>query len=863
MSIVQIDPLGWIPEETKERVLDSVVEFVARQAEKALGDKAGRSIRKLKSDAVFQAGFAQGIRRATERFIREYTPQDEDLVAAIIASPDFWQAQSVRQALLALVGRPGSPPDPEQWQSLAQHFDDVLPQRVNRERVDRAVALFLRCLAEEVWHLPEIRPIYELQVQRITAERAGAMVQELQALRGEIREVLLALVQAQSNQQQLAAPAVPALLDPPRVYHNLPQPDYVRFVGREAELTDIRSLLSPDNRAWVIVIDGIGGIGKSALALEVAHRYLREYLQLPEPERFRAIVWASAKSAVLTADGIAPRQQITRTLDDIYATVAAALEREDITRGRAEGQDNLVCRALTQQRTLLILDNLETIDDERVNAFLRELPAPTKCIVTTRHRIDVAYPIRLQEMPRADGLALVAQECAKKEVVLERLEAEKLYDRTGGVPLAIVWSVAQMGYGHGVEAVLRRLGDAREDISRYCFEGAMERIRERPAHTLLLALALFAAGASREALGYVTDLPMADRDEGLVDLDKLSLANRDSGRFRMLPLTKQYALAGIPDDPRRSTLEERWIGYYGESSAAYADEHWNWTNYDWLLAEGENILALVMWAVAAGRGEVALAVTRPVMRYLDIRGRWSELFKYGELLYNVAQTLNDQRTAAWICAHWLAWLYGEQAEVEQAQRWALEGIALYEALSEPRGLCLSKLYLSRALRRGGQFAASEREANSSMELARDVGYGDGMAMAHDQLGKIARDQGLWERAREHFSATLSWCEEHEEEANLDVTIRMNVLGNLGWLEYQLGNYERGKELCERSLRSFEWIGGRGYTTTLQCYLAKIEWALGNEAKAVQYARDALYWAERLQLVRELKMAQDILGQIEE
>ena len=56
-------------------------------------------------------------------------------------------------------------------------------------------------------------------------------------------------------------------------------------------------------------------------------------------------------------------------------------------------------QALTQQRTLLILDNLETVDDEKLMAFIREPPAPTKIIVTTRHWIEVAYKLALLGMP--------------------------------------------------------------------------------------------------------------------------------------------------------------------------------------------------------------------------------------------------------------------------------------------------------------------------------------------------------------------------------------------------------------------------------------------------------------------------------
>jgi len=205
---------------------------------------------------------------------------------------------------------------------------------------------------------------------------------------------------------------------------------------------------------------------------------------------------------------------------------------------------------------------------------LRELPAPTKAVVTTRHRIDVAYPVRLTGMPREDGLALIAQECAEKGVTLTVVEAERLYDRTGGVPLAIVWSVAQMGYGYGVEAVLHRLGEPMDDIARFCFEGALERIRGTDAHDLLMALSLFAVDASREALGYVAGLDndVLGRDERLVTLERLSLVNKHRDRFWMLPLTKEYALSEVMASRERPDLEGRWIGYFAKLIDEYSDD---------------------------------------------------------------------------------------------------------------------------------------------------------------------------------------------------------------------------------------------------------------------------------------------------
>src|SRR5215216_557405 len=164
--------------------------------------------------------------------------------------------------------------------------------------------------------------------------------------------------------------------------HNLPPRDYEQFVGRQKELVEVRRLLQPypKSRAYVITIDGIGGIGKSALALETAYTFRDQYASLPEAERLDAIVWVSAKRSYLTADGILERHQAFRTLGDLYAAIAQVLDYPAITRAKAEEQRAIVERVLAEQRTLLILDNLETVDDEELLIFLRLLPDPTKAI---------------------------------------------------------------------------------------------------------------------------------------------------------------------------------------------------------------------------------------------------------------------------------------------------------------------------------------------------------------------------------------------------------------------------------------------------------------------------------------------------
>lgn len=651
-----------------------------------------------------------------------------------------------------------------------------------------------------------------------------------------------------------------AQIERPKIYHNLPQPDYGRFIGREAELAKIYELLSPANRHFLVTIDGIGGIGKSALALEAAHHYLREADRLPEAERFEAIIWASAKSSVLTADGIKPRQQITRTLEDIYTTISMALEREDIVRARSEEQDRLVTRALTRQRTLLIVDNLETIDDERVNAFLRELPAPTKAMVTTRHRLDVAYPVRLTGMPEKDGLALIAQEREKKSVTLTGEQARRLYDRTGGVPLALVWSIAQMGAGHNAETILARLGQPSEDISQFCFKAAIDLIYGTTAYKLLLALSLFSVDASRESLSYVVGLgkDIVSRDKELATLERLSLINKRGERFGLLPLTKGYVLNELALFCDRHDFETRWIDYFVELCREYGSEYWNWLNYEWLLAEGENILGLAKWSVEVDRSEITLRLYYGILRYLDIKGRWEELVFYGEFLLDVARSRNERRIMAWICTHWLSWVYGERG-MDRGEVLAREGINFYKEIGDTKGECLSMGYLSRSLRIRRQMETSREIALEMLRLAQRINYQDGIASAYDQMGKIARDLKLWTEAKEYFEKARSWCE--SENADLDISQLMNIFGNLGWVESNLGHHERGRELCQRSWDFFSRIGGRGYSTTLWYQMAVIEFALGHKEQAIEHAKNALYWAEQLNITRYINSVHELFDQI--
>jgi LuxR family glucitol operon transcriptional activator len=444
-------------------------------------------------------------------------------------------------------------------------------------------------------------------------------------------------------------------------YHNLPQPDYIDFVDRDKELERILELLSPRSRAWVVVIDGIGGIGKSALALRVAYRCLSDYKRLSQDERFEAIVWTSAKPSTLTASGTKSCQRTTRNLDDILRIILKTLGyQHDIIETPVEEQIKLVQDILSQERTLLIVDNLETVEDERVYTFLhKQLPHPSKSIVTTRRRTDVSY-MRLAEMSPSASMALIAQEYTKKygekKVELTQSQANKLSQRTDGIPLAILWSVALMGLrDESMETVLSHLDQTTGGLAHLYFEEIMQHIRGSDAHKLAVALTLFAEDADREALGHATGFGKdeSSRDEGLAVSVRLSLVHQQADRFSLLPLTRSYLERESQHMPPQFVQNafKRMLEYYqqlvtlpkeSQIGIPYWDGLFNYAQAASLEREWKNLIHLIHWALDKGYEDVALnKLFLPIVHLLHVTGFADERLELSRTMCQVAQRLDD------------------------------------------------------------------------------------------------------------------------------------------------------------------------------------------------------------------------------
>jgi len=487
---------------------------------------------------------------------------------------------------------------------------------------------------------------------------------------------------------------------------------------------------------------------------------------------------------------------------------------------------------------------------------LRELPDPTKAIVTTRHRIDIAYAIRLTGMPRGDAQALIELEAARKGVELSADSIEDLYRRTGGIPLAIVWSIALMSLGYGVESVLRRLGSGHSDIARFCFEESITHIRDRDAYRLLAVLAIFEASVNRQMLGEVAGLGHDEigRDDALAELLQLSLVNQEGDRFSLLPLTRSFVLDELEHQPElERMLREQWIAHFTALARPYADLHLRRHDLPMVRREGVHFVTLSTWCQQAGRPDILLKVF-PVLAFsYDLTGQWMDLLALTQIALEYAQLIGDLDSIVYIETHVLSWMLSDQGRHEEAERYNADALKAVRQLGDISRQCEVLVNYSRIFRRRKMFDQALACCQQAFQLVPQLADAQQKylrAYIEYELGKFYRDCGDWQGAQDHLYAARDVFRHDESDPVFNVELAWGILSNLGFVEHQRGDLDSAEQLYLQCLSFFRELGSRGNMATLLARLALLEEQRGNRTAALEYENEALDWSRRLGMVEE-------------
>lgn len=645
------------------------------------------------------------------------------------------------------------------------------------------------------------------------------------------------------------------------IYQNLPS-IYGDFVGREEALQRVvEGLLS----RWPLVsIEGMAGIGKTTLAIVVGRACLPGGdARLDEP--FEACIFISAKDTVLT-------------LNTFLDRVAYELNYPRISQQPFSVEKPAeVQKLLRQYRVLLIADNLETVTDQNLIRFLRDVPEPSKVLITTRwSQVRGTWDVSLEGLAQEDALRLIRQHARRLQLEnLIQATGEALKDLvmvTGGNPYAIEMALGHLRYNRSLtterqENAVKKLVNALyiadrelDDLFDRMFKWAWEDdVLNAEARCLLLATPFFVDSATAEALGAAADVEGYYLTKALRQLGEMSLLKENAaGRYSVHPLTRAFAARKLREAPDWETEgRKRWLDYWLRFAQLYSGEDWdNWQEYAVASPEVPNLLLACNWAFAHDVAEIYFELSRQIKELLFVQGLWKEYIMLANQSIELARRLNDLVSyCRWLkdCGWVLTW----QDEFSEAMMKLKEAVGIAEKLADQELLAKSIHCLGILHHRQGDYEIGRKTIDHALEIAAKEEIEREILAGWYHLGCIAFELEDFEAAGEQFRKVkefgyeLNWARAHAYARNW-----------LADIEIVRGNYKQARTLLAEGYPVAENFRDQRRIAFFKNSYAHLEQAEGNMAMARTYAHEALDLFSRLGMKKEERELRDFLGGLE-
>ncbi|MEH1912570.1 MAG: tetratricopeptide repeat protein [Nostoc sp.] len=642
---------------------------------------------------------------------------------------------------------------------------------------------------------------------------------------------------------------------------NLPRYNDV-FVGRKQEIARCMEALSPDERGWGVAIDGIGGMGKTALALEVAHLARKQAL-------FDAYLFVSAKTTWLSTEGVRQETLALSSLDSFCREFAKGLGQTDIVKMTdAKERRRALLDALRGRRTLLIWDNLETLNAEErdmISEFVRKLPTPNKAIITSRRRTgESALTIRLDRLLEPEALELMREKGRSHSRLAQELNATKpeiltaLYEASGGNPLALDWTLGQVAHkGYSISVALERLRNAAKspDLYGFLFADAAKTLSEND-RTVLSALVVFLTPAKSAALADATDLAITEIQVSLEQLVTLSLVNELDGEgFGLHPLTRTYIRAAVGGTDTvltaplsgirfNSAALRKALRYWVDFAQKYGGNNKDaYKTHEKLEAEWQNLegVATTLREMAGIPGalkdreaaQMLIDLEKALSKFLWFRGYWDERVRLGEWGYQAGKALGQWRDAGW-GAHNVAWIYYNRAETERAASWAAQMAEAMEQGGSRRDKATTIRLQGVIAEQREDWAEAERLYQEALAIYRKLGDEVCEAIALNNLGGVAQNQGDYDHAESYYKQALAIDEKLGNKER-----QAAYCGNLGNLALNRDRPTEAHSWYKRELALAQEVGQQNLVAGAQVGLARVLEKKERYAEALPLAQSAL------------------------
>ncbi|MCD0443582.1 hypothetical protein LO763_08065 [Glycomyces sp. A-F 0318] len=596
------------------------------------------------------------------------------------------------------------------------------------------------------------------------------------------RELLELHLKILRDDEPPAAPAVePA--PPRRVPTTLPRAN-TRFTGREQETRLLDGHLdAADGEAGLAVVTGMGGVGKTALAVRWAHRVAHRF---PDGQ-----LYVNLRGF----DPAAPAADPAAVLGEALA--AFGVEAHQLPAGLDE-RVGLYRTVLAHRKVLLVLDNAR--DAAHVRPLLPVAPG-SFTLVTSRDRLagldaaEGADVVRLGVLPESEAWALLVRRIGMERALAEEEPVRRIVAACDRLPLALTligaWAAAnpnlplavlseRLERATNVFKVLAHIDLASDP--RSVFACSYQALGSRAAQ----AFRLFGLHPGHElttaAMASLMGVPPGDAETALAELVGVNLVEQPApGRYTMHDMLRAYAKERFAEEvapERHRAAEERMLDYFVHS------------------AQAANRLLTVHGGNPPLEGPAPGVTPEPVR---DLRAAMAWFAAEYDVVLGLMRrgpALGDDR--AWRLGWCLAdYMLGRSRDLREVQTAAL---AAAERSGDEFGQVVSLGYLSAALLLTGDGDASAAYLDRAVALAEATGQPWAGGFVHFGLTVQA---GRQDRHAEAHAAAREARRLFAEVG--DLVWELRSVWAVGWHAAHLGAFAEARACFDELLTASERI----------------------------------------------------------
>jgi tetratricopeptide (TPR) repeat protein len=641
-----------------------------------------------------------------------------------------------------------------------------------------------------------------------------------------------------------------------RVQDGLPD-DLPGFTGRTQELDRLRGALRPGARSGAAVvisaIEGMGGVGKTQLAVHAGHLLHRE-------QPFDRVLFVNLRG--FHPDPAQPPAEPAAVLDGFLRLLGmpGQLIPHDLAALTAAYRD-----ALAGLRALVVLDNAASAEQVRPL-----LPAGGGCLtlVTSRRslaELEPATRLTVEVFTAGEAAAFLGAAIPDVPAGPDPEAAARIARRCGHLPLALSlvtghirgtsgWTMTdhadrlderhdQRRLESGVEAALgisyRHLPEAQRRLLRLAALHPGERI-DAYAAAALTGDRVRAAQSGLEALG----------------ADHL-LQPAGPGRYTFHDLVRAFATTRAYDEDRRSERQAaltRLFDHYLAGTAAAMDTLYpaeahlrppipppgtdapDLSDPDvalaWLDAERPTLVAIAAHTAAHGWPTHTTRLGRLLFRYLTGGHSTDAVVVHGHAL-EAARDSGDT-TAQRHALSDLGSAYQGLSRFGPAADHLRQAAELFEQAGDPLGQARALGNLGIVEQRSGRYREATGHFTQALEVFRTLGNRDAEARTRTNLGIVEMLLGRHDEAADHYRQALALYRQIGDGAG-----EAHTLGGFGESAVRAGRYDEAADHLQRALTLFRQLGNReGEANTLDT-LGGLHVRLGRPAEATGHYRRAL------------------------